>query len=1048
MAANYSKGDSIIIKSTNQIASIVKVTETSSVVSYYVMVDGKKKKYREEDLLPYIDTEDSIFRDFEERKFATADQLQLYIYFRQFSETQDSSIYSYQGNRIIFNPFQYKPLMKFLSINSDERILVADEVGVGKTIESGIILDELMARGDLKPRDSILIVCPSVLCRKWQAELKSKFQMDNFWIHDGKSLKYILETIRETGRNPTPHGIVSEQLLRGKRYQELLEACREELGEPFIQMLIVDECHHYRNPETNTHKVGALLSLCAERVVMLSATPFNLRSSDLYNQLNMLNPALFPDEHMFHILVRQIRNVNQSIALLRRQSTAVIPELLAMLEELRPMVSGNQGIQQDFDTLYERLVSGEILDIASIVRYEKMLNLLNPIASSFTRTLKRDAIPHRVTREVRVLEVHFTDQELAIYQDFIDVNMLRHQLSGVSERAFGLIVNGLERIAASSLVALERNIHQFMHQSAPDIEAGEVFENDLGLDSASSERMIHLLEENYQMLLRKIHALNGTDSKYSAFKTLIDTIWHTVPENPRILVFSFYVGTLKYLRKRLASDGYKVALMYGKTPQETPAKTVCDEDGFPILGREDVMRAFRDGTYDILLASEVGGEGLDFQFCSALINYDLPYNPMRIEQRIGRIDRMGQEADKIIVGSLCIADTIDMVINRVLLSRIADAADLIGDLEPIIAKEMEEMNQLILRREFSPEMLKKREEELLARIEKERVTREEFDAQRYELVNDKSFRDEFEENVRSSRISPKESLLFTMAFLKNLNGCWSKQLNDTTAMIHITKDLRDKLANYYGRMNLGTNGTEIKSIYEADGDITIHFNGADAYDHPEQVFVKPSGAWVRFMVDYIKALKSDEIGPLFHAAVRREHAAGLSRGTYLIFIYDLEFVGFKNLNTSAYILVGTPDMHVLTLEEDAWKDLFLHVQPSKRAVTLSRDDLEEAQFAAEEAADALLAEMTSVFVSGNDVKIVSRMEALKKMSNARITAHENNLIGATPREDERLRKAIAKEQKKTEEKLKILEEKRRLGSSSSLQGICVLEVIQGTERTC
>lgn len=296
MGAKFSAGDSVLVKATNQIATISKVTETTSVISYYVMIDGKKRRYKEEDLLPYIDTEDSIFRDFEAQSFGSADQLQRYIYFKQFSETQDSNIYSYQGNKIIFNPFQYKPLMKFLSIDSDERILVADEVGVGKTIESGIILDELVTRGDLQARDSILIVCPNVLCRKWQAELKNKFQMDDFWIHDGKSLKYVLETIKETGKNPTPHGIVSEQLLRGERYQELLEACQEELGEPFIQMLIVDECHHYRNADTNTHKVGALLSLCAERVVMLSATPFNLRSSDLFNQLNMLNPALFPDE--------------------------------------------------------------------------------------------------------------------------------------------------------------------------------------------------------------------------------------------------------------------------------------------------------------------------------------------------------------------------------------------------------------------------------------------------------------------------------------------------------------------------------------------------------------------------------------------------------------------------------------------------------------------------------------------------------------------------------------------------------------------------------
>jgi len=1039
MAAKYASGNFVRINSTNQVATIVKVSETANAVSYTVMIDGKRKRYREEELLPYVDVEDTILQDFEDQNFGTADQLQRYVYFRQFSETQDANIYSYQGNKIIFNPFQYKPLMKFLNIDSDERLLVADEVGVGKTIESGIILDELLARGDLKAKDTILIVCPNVLCRKWQVELKTKFLMDDFWIHSGDSLKYTLESIRETGKNPNPHSIVSEQLLRGDRYYKLLHDCQEELGEPFIHMLIIDECHHYRNPETNTHKVGALLSLCADRVVMLSATPFNLRSDDLYNQLNMLNPALFPDEHTFNILIKQIRNVNKSIVLLRKQNRDDMTELLSILDELRPMTENNPAIQQEFEELYADLITGEPLDISAVVRYEKMLNLLNPIASSFTRTLKRDAIPHRVTRDVRTFEVHFTDAEAEIYQEFIDVNMLRHQLNGVSERAFGLIVNGLERIAASSVVALERNIRHFI--SKADLDTEDVITNDLGLDDTAAAGLRGVLQQSYQSLIAKVHALNGLDSKYTVFKQLIDNIWNTIPENPRIIVFSFYIGTLKYLRKKLSTEGFRVALLYGNTPQDTPSKTIYDEDGFPVIGRSDVMRAFQNGDYDILLASEVGGEGLDFQFCTALINYDLPYNPMRIEQRIGRIDRMGQQSDKIIIGNLCIINTIDMVINNVLLTRIDDAADLIGELEPIIAKEMEEMNQLILRKDFSKAELEQRERELIARIEKERDIRQEFDEQRHELVNDKSFRDEFEETIRSSRISPRESLLFTMAFLKNVNGCWSKPISDTSAIIHITKDIRDKLSGYYRRLNLGTNGIEIKKIYESTDDLTINFDGDDAYNTPDQLFVKPSGAWIRFMVDYIKALYSDSNTTLFHVAVKADQVDKLSKATYLAFIYEFEFVGFRNQKAIAYILIDPATDKKVDLDTDDWKNIFLSVQTSKKQVTLTADDLEDARIEADNVSDNMLADMAQGMVSSNDVKIVSRIEAVKKLSKSRINEYENELIGASPKESERLWRAISKEKAKTEEKVHILETKRKLSSNSSFQGLFVLEVI-------
>lgn len=1039
MAAKYVSGGFVRISSTNQVATITKVSETDNAISYTVMIDGKRKRYREEELLPYVDVEVKLSQDFDKQNFGTADQLQRYVYFRQFSETQDANIYSYQGNKIIFNPFQYKPLMKFLSIDSDERLLVADEVGVGKTIESGIILDELIARGDLKAKDSILIVCPNVLCRKWQGEMKTKFQMDDFWIHTGDTLKYTLESIKETGKNPHSHSIVSEQLMRGERYFELLHECQEELGEPFIQMLIIDECHHYRNAETNTHKVGALLSLCAERVVMLSATPFNLRSDDLFNQLNMLNPALFPDEHTFNILIKQIRNVNQCIVRLRKLNKADIPEMLTMLKELWPMAENNPAIRQEFEELHARLVAGESIDIPAVVRYEKMLNLLNPIASSFTRTLKRDAIPHRVTRDVRTFEVHFTEDEAEIYQEFIDVNMLRHQLNGVSERAFGLIANGLERIAASSIVALERNIRHFMGKA--DLDTEEMITNDLGLDDTAADGLRTVLRQSYQSLISKIHALNGIDSKYAVFKQLIDNIWSTIPENPRIIVFSFYIGTLKYLRKRLNSEGYRVALMYGNTPQDTPLKVVYDEEGFPIMGRSDIMQAFRNGEYDILLASEVGGEGLDFQFCSALINYDLPYNPMRIEQRIGRIDRMGQQADKIIIGNLCIADTIDMVINNVLLTRIDDAADLIGELEPIIAKEMEEMNQLILKKDFSQAELEQRERELIARIEKEKDIRQEFDEQRHELVNDKSFREEFEEAIRSSRISPRESLLFTMAFLKNVNGCWSKPISDTSAVIHITKDIRDKLSSYYRRLNLGTNGNEIRQIYESASDLTINFDGDEAYNHPNQLFLKPSGAWIRFMVDYIKALDNNSNTTLFHVALKEDQIDKLSKGTYLAFIYEFEFVGFRNHKTTAYVLIDPTDDEEIKLDGDDWKNIFLSVQTSKKQVTLTLDDLEDARTEADNVSDDMLADMAQGMVGSNDVKIVSRIEAVKKLSESRIHEHENELIGASPKDSERLWRAIAKEKAKTEEKLRILEAKRKLSPNSSFQGLFVLEVV-------
>ena len=360
MAENkFNAGDLAQIIATGEVVTIIAVSPGMRGTFYTVFQDGKRNRYRESELAPYFDRESGIIDSLRSGKLANAESFQRYAYYRLFSENQEGNLFSYQGNKIIFNPFQYKPLMKFLAADSDERLLVADEVGVGKTIESGIILDELFARQELQGSDVVMIVCPSILCQKWQAELRSKFLMDDFFVHDGKSLSYALEELAGSGRVAYPHSIVSEQLVRGAKYRRLLRECLENIGGPFIQMLIVDECHHYRNLGTNTNSVGNLLSLCSERLLMLSATPFNLRSDDLYNQLHMLNPSLFQDQQVFNQLQRQIRSINQAIACVKRDDPESRRALVELLADLSPIAMSNGLIADDF---------GEIIDLIPVAR--------------------------------------------------------------------------------------------------------------------------------------------------------------------------------------------------------------------------------------------------------------------------------------------------------------------------------------------------------------------------------------------------------------------------------------------------------------------------------------------------------------------------------------------------------------------------------------------------------------------------------------------------------------------------------------------------------
>lgn len=1039
MDPKFHAGELAQIKSTGEVVTINAISPGLSQTFYLVFQNGKKNRYKEDELLPYVDKEAELMNKIMDCDFANAESFQKYAYYRLFSESQDGNLYSYQGNKIIFNPFQYKPLLKFLGSGSDERLLVADEVGVGKTIESGIIIDELISRGDIKHNDAIIIVCPSVLCTKWRNELKNKFQIDDFYVHDGKSLSFLLNEIKETGKIHYTHSIVSEQLFRGEKYQQLLKECLEERGEAFFSLLIVDECHHYRNPGTNTNKFGNLLSLCSERVVMLSATPFNLRSDDFYNQLHMLNPTLFPDQTVFNQLLRQIRGVNKSITLVKKDDAESRKQLISHINSLRPIAERNQYISNDFMSMYEKILSGEQLTTKDKVDFEKILEKLNPISSSFTRTLKRDAIEHRVTRETMTLEVHFTSEEAEVYNSFLETNLERYRMLGISERAFGLILNGLERIAASSIVALEKNVNKFIHMS---VEAfAQAISEDGEIDLKAAKVMLQMLKDSYSELISKIKKIGRNDSKYNTFKKLVENVQDASEDNKRIIVFSFYTETLKYLRRRLVEDGYKVALMYGKTPEETP-NNQKDEEGFKVLGRSDIMKGFENGEFEIMLVSEVGGEGLDFQFCSALINYDLPYNPMRIEQRIGRIDRMGQKSDKIVIGNLCIENTIDVVINRVLLSRIAAATDLVGEMEPIIAQDLAKINELIITKEFTEAELLKREKEIEQRIEKAKQTREEFDEARYELVNDKGFREEFEADIKKSRVSPRESLLFTYSFLKKENGCSLKIISETSGIIHVSKDICERIRSYIKRMNLGKRGEELQALVDSGGDLLVDFDGDAAYANKETVFFKPAGAWIHFAIDYLRALNAENYEDLFYATIKEKDVDELEKGRFWIFSYEMEFDGFFDARSYEYIICQEDASKLIVLNDTQKKQLLQNVRVSKKPDSVVLDFFDEARMKVEDLAEDRKEEIAKDAISGNAIKIGSRIEALRSLSNYRVRKLEDELIGVVGKDEERIRRAINRERKKTNEKIRILEKKLNYVGTYSLDAICLLDVVR------
>ena len=177
----------------------------------------------------------------------------------------------------------------------------------------------------------------------------------------------------------------------------------------------------------------------------------------------------------------------------------------------------------------------------------------------------------------------------------------------------------------------------------------------------------------------------ANDSKY---KQLIDLLCKKLPDE-KAIIFAYFKGTLRYLFRRLVHDGIDCAMIHGDVENEER--------------RAEIERFERNPGVRVLLSSEVGSEGIDLQFCRVIVNYDLPWNPMRVEQRIGRIDRVGQKADRLSIVHLKVKDTIEERLFERLHDKLGIFENSIGDLEAVLGEEIQKLTVELLSKDLTPE---------------------------------------------------------------------------------------------------------------------------------------------------------------------------------------------------------------------------------------------------------------------------------------------------------------------------------------------------------
>jgi len=1038
----FEKGENVRIVSSGRIGTINEILPRDGNIAYKVTLDGKSTTYQEKYLEKYIDVDDEITSSFQNRDFKGLNEFYLFQTWFRLKRPIEGNFYSYLASRTLFNPYQFRPLSKFLSPGSENRLFIADEVGTGKTIETGIILTELIARGQIDRRSPILIVCLNSLGPKWIKELKKRFNL-NFHLHDGKSLHHTLKSIKNYGIPPDGMhwGIVSIQLIRTTPHLDMLHEIAAAREVPVWAITIIDESHYMRNNTTESFDVGITLSSLSEMMLMLSATPLNLKDDDLFNQMHILNPAMFPDLQTFNALLSPVKSINRCRRYLKQKTTEKFVDLSNELKNLEKGPLGSAiTIHPGIIELRKRLLVNNPMTNDEIASFDRLLVSLSPLDKSFTRTLKREALQHQVIREPIKVPVQLSLEEKEFHDAVLTLTENAFLARGGNPASLGFITNTLRRMVSSCIPAMREYLSWCLKNKLMIVgETGdEEPEDDGELKTAYLPKNI---EDQYIKLQEMAIKLSDDDTKYNEFIKLIKQMRGNL-DNPQIIVFSFFVRTLRYLKEKLSKEGYRVDLISGEIP--------VISDGIQ-KSRYEIIEAFERKEFDILLSSEVGGEGLDFQFCQAIINYDLPYNPMRVEQRIGRIDRFGQKSEKIFIASMFIKDTVDEKIYSALYERIKLVQDSIGALEPILGMKLNDFQRDIISGQLSNDQLNLRMQELELAVEQAKIEMAHFENDRKELMGDDLFTHPLHNlDKRAEFVHPSDAVFLTQLCLCQWEKCNFESIDDNRGKITLSKEVAAKLEMFTRRPGSEGCFDELQLLLKGKYPISVVFNGNLADQYADSVFLPPCGFWIKFLLHELESQ-----GNIFRVFSFSRSGVDLSleHGQYILPLFEIKLEGFRIELDIAAVPLRLKDGLIPSCNFRALSRLIGQkaINPNSCSDFSSINDVNDLIDMCRHALEQQIEVDMEQLKAENRYRINTRINSLKRGSELRIDRinrfiNEHSIRsaseGKTPnKEFIRLKEGqISGDQRRTDDSIKKLQEKSELSLTLSLVGIVLLDI--------
>lgn len=509
-------------------------------------------------------------------------------------------------------PWQIETALKVLKDMQGSGIL-ADEVGLGKTIEAGLIIKELLHRNLIQ---NALVLVPAPLVEQWKNEMVEKFNISFF-------------DVREEGWEEKELLISSMPLATRSKER------REALQKRTYDLVVVDEAHSLKNHQTSTYKF--VYSLNRKHTILMSATPIQNDLRELFNLVNILKPGMLQSRRKF-----------------RREF---------MEERFKPK------------------------------NIEKLKQLLKEVMIRHRRTDTLVELPRRKVMN-NIIEINGLERDF--YNGVVDFcrDIYRNQVK--SRMSVGTEESRVELIVLLLMSLLKQN------SSSPQST----------LKTLETKVLTKLEKEEEIEACEKLIKIGKKIKVPTKAKTLIDKIKDS---EEQCIVYSEYIPTLSMLKKAFEKEDIEVILYHGgMNPKE----------------KAEAVTLFKEGKGRVFLSTESGGQGLNLQFCHILYNYDLPWNPMKIEQRIGRVHRFGQKND-VEIYMMPIKGTIDEYLLYILTSKVNLFEMVIGELDTIMSYMLQDdvslevkIGEIILTSKSSKEI-----EEKMRQISQEVIkAKEEYDS--------------------------------------------------------------------------------------------------------------------------------------------------------------------------------------------------------------------------------------------------------------------------------------------------------------------------------